>query len=81
MSQVITLAVPGISCGECRQAIGSAVGAVAGVSAAQVDVEARTVDVAYGASEALPRIVAAVEERGYEISGYAVESQATRRAS
>ncbi|GHE38986.1 heavy-metal-associated domain-containing protein [Streptomyces lavendulocolor] len=71
MSQVITLAVSGISCGDCRQAIGSAVGAVTGVSAAQVDAEARTVDVAYGASAALPRIVAAVEERGYEISGYA----------
>ncbi|WP_033309264.1 cation transporter [Streptomyces iakyrus] len=81
MSNMITLAVPGISCGDCRQVIGGAVGAVAGVSAPQVDIEAQTVGVAYGASAALPRIVAAVEDSGHKISGYAVQNQVVRRAS
>ncbi|MEU0721804.1 heavy-metal-associated domain-containing protein [Streptomyces lavendulocolor] len=81
MSNVITLAVPGISCGECRLVIGGAVAAVTGVSAAQVDLEARTVGIAYRASAALPRIVTAIEESGYQISGFEVANQPMRRAS
>lgn len=59
--------VPGISCGHCKTAIESEVGAVPGVRAVEVDVAARTVAVEGDAAD--EEIVAAIEEAGYEVAG------------
>ena len=59
--------VPGISCGHCKAAIESEVGAVPGVSAVEVDIGARTVTVEGDAVE--EEIVAAIEDAGYEVAG------------
>ncbi|UQA91147.1 heavy-metal-associated domain-containing protein [Streptomyces halobius] len=80
MSDVITLSVPGVSCG-CRQALKGAVGALPGVSIARVDLAARTVTAVYGRAAVLPGIVAAVEAAGYQIAGYEVGSRVERMAS
>lgn len=80
MSNVMTLAVPGISCGECRQTISDALDAVLGVSSAQVNTDGQTVRVVYDGS-APPRIVAALEASGLAISGFEVGVQSLRRVS
>ena len=61
----ITLDVPSISCGHCKQAIESAVGAVPDVSAVEVDVDARTVTVVGGVTDG---IVAAIAGAGYDVA-------------
>lgn len=81
MSDVITLSVPGASCGDCRQALKGAVGALPGVSTARVDLMGRTVTAAYERAAMLPGIVAAVEAAGYEIAGYEVGGRSERMAS
>jgi copper chaperone len=59
--------VPDISCGHCKAAIEGAVDGVDGVSAVQVDVDARTVTVAGSASD--DAVQAAIVEAGYEVAG------------
>ncbi len=58
--------VPDISCGHCKQAIETEVGAVDGVESAVVDVDQRTVSVAGSASD--EAVEAAIVEAGYEIA-------------
>jgi copper chaperone len=60
-----TYSVPGISCDHCKHAIETEVGAVAGVTAVEVDVAARSVAVVGGDDTA---IRAAIDEAGYEIA-------------
>ena len=63
-----TYSVPEISCDHCKQSIEDAVGAVPGVSAVVVHVDARTVDVELGsASESA--VIEAIEEAGYDVAG------------
>jgi copper chaperone len=61
-----TYDVPGISCGHCKAAIESEVGALAEVVTVTVDVDARSVAVEGDATEDAVR--AAVEEAGYEVT-------------
>ncbi|MDY7105106.1 MAG: heavy-metal-associated domain-containing protein, partial [Actinomycetota bacterium] len=56
--------VPDISCGHCRSTIEKALGALDGVTAVEVDVDHRTVDVAGTASPDVVR--AALVDAGYE---------------
>jgi copper chaperone len=65
-----TLSVPDISCDHCQRTIESALGGLAGVHAAHVDVAARTVQVTYDASAVTPATIrAALAEEGYEVAG------------
>lgn len=62
-----TYSVPGICCGHCRMAITGEVTKVAGVSAVDVDLEAKTVTVnGVGFNEAAVRD--AIDEAGYDIA-------------
>jgi copper chaperone len=60
--------VPGMSCEHCRAAVTTEVGAVAGVSAVEVDLERKRVTVS---GEALDdaAIRAAIDEAGYDVVG------------
>ncbi len=57
--------VPGISCAHCGQAISAEVEKVAGVTAVDVDIEAKTVAVR-GREVAEASVRAAIVEAGYE---------------
>ena len=62
-----TYSVPGISCGHCRMALTGEVTKVAGVSAVDVDLEAKTVTVqGVGFNDAAVRD--AIDEAGYDIA-------------
>lgn len=63
----VRISVPGISCGHCKRAIEGALADVAGVAAAEVDVESRTVAVAADDAAALAAAVAAIEDAGYDV--------------
>ncbi len=58
--------VPDISCEHCRTTIEDHVGPVEGVSAVDVDIEAKTVTVTGGDAAA---ITAAIDTAGYDIAG------------
>jgi copper chaperone len=61
-----TYSVPAISCGHCKAAIEGEVSQVAGVTAVEVDIEAKTVRVDGDAAD--EAIVAAIDEAGYEVA-------------
>lgn len=67
MSQTAVYSVPDISCGHCKEAIETEVGALAGVTSVTVDIDERTVAVDGDASG--DDITAAIEEAGYEVAG------------
>lgn len=60
-----TYSVPDISCGHCKSAIETEVGALDDVATVLVNIEARTVTVDGEASD--EAIHAAIEEAGYEV--------------
>ena len=63
-----TLFVPDISCGHCKMSIEKAVGALEGIEKVEVNIEPRTVDLAWDDSVVdMDAIVAAIEEQGYEV--------------
>jgi len=68
MPEVITLPVPGMTCAMCQRAVEDAVGELAGVSAATVDLTARTVTVTYDAPAQRAGIEAAIADAGYEVA-------------
>lgn len=59
-----TYTVPGISCGHCKAAIESEVGALDGVESVVVDIDTKQVAVVGSASD--DAIRAAIVEAGYE---------------
>jgi copper chaperone len=62
--------VPDISCGHCKSSIEGAVATLEGVSAVEVHIDARTVDVAFDdGTVAMTTIVAAIEGQGYAVAG------------
>jgi len=61
-----TYFVPDISCGHCKSAIETEVGALDDVATVLVNIEARTVTVDGEASD--EAIHAAIEEAGYEVA-------------
>lgn len=63
------LSVEGMMCAHCKMAVEKALGAVEGVSAAQVDLEAKTATVTLSGSTADETLVKAVTEAGYEVKG------------
>lgn len=68
MSQV-TLSVPDISCGHCKNSIEGAVNPLEGVESALVAIDERTVAIEYDGSEAtMETIVAAIDAQGYEVA-------------
>jgi copper chaperone len=63
----ITLTVPEIHCGHCKSSIEGAVGGLAGVERASVDVDARTVELRFDEPATLEAIVTAIEDQGYTV--------------
>ncbi|MFD3928319.1 heavy-metal-associated domain-containing protein [Streptomyces sp. NPDC058614] len=70
MPKALIRAVPGITCGQCRQAIEGAVGALPGVTVADVSTGARAVAVLYDAPAEPAGIDAAIRGAGYRIGQY-----------
>lgn len=70
--ETMTYSVPGVSCGHCKSAIEGEVSGVAGVSAVNVDLGAKTVTVTFdGVDE--KSIFDAIDEAGYEVAGTVTE--------
>lgn len=67
MSDVLTLTVPGMTCGHCEAAVKREVGAVAGVSRVDVDLTTKLVTVS-GAALDREAIVEAIDEAGYDVA-------------
>jgi copper chaperone CopZ len=64
----VTIVVPEISCGTCKNAIEGALRPLPGVRAADVDVAARLVRVSYDeAAITRDALAAAIAEQGYEV--------------
>lgn len=64
-----TLSVPDISCGHCKTSIEGAVSELDGVDKVEVNIDARTVDIAFDDDTvARDAIVGAIEEQGYEVA-------------
>jgi copper chaperone len=65
--QELLFTVPGMTCGHCEAAVKREVGAVAGVSDIDVDLDSKLVTVR---GEALDRdqIVMAIDEAGYDVA-------------
>jgi copper chaperone len=67
MSDLLTLAVPGMTCGHCEAAVKREVGAVAGVSQVDVDLITKLVTVS-GSALDRDAIVEAIDEAGYDVA-------------
>lgn len=64
-----TLSVPDISCGHCKMSIEGALNELGGVSAAEVNIEPRTVDITWNDDTVdLDTIIGAIEGQGYEVA-------------
>jgi copper chaperone len=63
-----TLNVPDISCGHCKSSIEGAVSGMPGVNSAEVNIEARTVDLDLSDAAELDQIVNAIEDQGYDVA-------------
>lgn len=63
----ITFSVPGMTCGHCEAAVKKEVGAVAGVTSVDVDLETKDV-VVTGTSLDRDALVAAIDEAGYDVA-------------
>ena len=62
------LSVPDIHCDHCKMSLEGALGKVAGVKQATVDIPSATIDVTYDSPATVDDLVAAVEGQGYEVS-------------
>lgn len=63
-----TISVPEIHCDHCKMSIEGALGKVAGVKAASVDVPKATVAITFDAPATMDELVAAIEGQGYEVA-------------
>lgn len=65
-----TFKVPDVSCGHCKSTIEQALVPLAGVQGAEVNLDARNVDVAYD-ENVIDRtgVVRAIEAAGYDVAG------------
>ena len=64
-----TYSVPDVSCMHCKRAIEGAVGAMPGVSRVEVDVESKTVDIAFEeGAVAEADVLATLAEEGYPVA-------------
>jgi copper chaperone len=62
------LSVPDIHCNHCKMSLEGALGQVAGVKQATVDVPSATITVDYDTPATMDDLVAAVEGQGYEVA-------------
>lgn len=63
-----TLKVQGMTCGHCKMSVEGALKKLDGVSAAEVDLEAGTVDVTFDeAKVTVDAMKEAIEEQGYDV--------------
>ena len=67
MSDTLTLSVPGMTCGHCEAAVKKEVGAVAGVTQVDVDLDSKDV-VVVGSALDRDAIVAAIDEAGFDVA-------------
>ena len=64
-----TFTVPDVSCGHCKSAIESALGPLDGVAEAAVDVDSKTVTVAYDeGTVSRDRLMAELDGAGYPVA-------------
>lgn len=63
-----TISVPDIHCDHCKMSLEGALGKVAGVKKATVDVPSATIAVTFDAPATMDDLVAAVEGQGYEVA-------------
>lgn len=63
-----TISVPEIHCDHCKMSLEGALGKVAGVKKASVDVPNATISVAFDAPATMDELVAAIEAQGYEVA-------------
>ena len=63
----MTITVPGMTCGHCEAAVKQEVGAVAGVTSVDVDLDTKLVTVTGDALDR-DRIVEAIDEAGYDVA-------------
>ena len=63
-----TISVPEIHCDHCKMSLEGALGKVAGVTKAAVDIPSATISVAFDAPASMVDLVAAIEGQGYEVS-------------
>lgn len=61
----MTFSVPSMSCGHCKHAVSEELLAVDGVESVDVDLDTKLV-VIHGSELDRPRLLAAIEEAGYE---------------
>jgi len=67
VSDTLTLTVPGMTCGHCEASVKQEVGAVAGVSAVDVDLDTKLVVVS-GTELVRDIIVEAIDEAGFDVA-------------
>lgn len=66
----ISLNVPEVHCGHCKDSIEGAVGVLTGVDSVDVGIETRVVNVSYdGNDTTYAAVVQAIEEQGYTVGG------------
>jgi copper chaperone len=63
----LVLSVPGMTCGHCEAAVKQEVGALAGVTAVDVDLDTKDVTVT-GDDLDLDAVVAAIDEAGFDVA-------------
>lgn len=64
----ISLNVPEVHCGHCKDSIEGAVGVLTGVDSVDVGIETRVVNVSYDGNDATyAAVVQAIEEQGYAV--------------
>jgi copper chaperone len=64
----ISLNVPEVHCGHCKESIEGAVGALGGVASVEVGIDSRIVNVSYdGSDSTLSAVVSAIEGQGYTV--------------
>jgi copper chaperone len=67
--ETVTLHVPGMSCSHCEQTIKKAVTTLDGVNTIDIDLEGKTVEVAFIPGKVTKDvIITAIEEQGYDVS-------------
>ena len=69
MTTTTTLSVPDIHCGNCKSSIEGALGGLAGIEAAEVSVDDRTVTVSFDdAAVGMDQIKETIEEQGFAVA-------------
>lgn len=67
MSETLTLSVPGMTCGHCEAAVKQEVGAIAGVTSVDVDLDTKGV-VVTGSALDRDAVVEAIDEAGFDVA-------------